>query len=101
MTKKTISNTGLADKPVIKPSANHTASTEEKVLVLAVTSRNGKVVITPFDMENEVDDQNPLSDAERQLFEKSHAEFTENKGSCEKALQALLTMFSGQLPREK
>ena len=98
---KQINNTGLADKPVIKSSANQADSTDERVLVLAVSNRNDKVVITPFDLESEGDDQTPLSEAEQQLFEKSHAEFTEHKESCEKGLNALLTMFSRRLPREK
>lgn len=101
MSKKTISHTGLADKPVIKPSANQTASLENKVLLLAVTNRNGEFAISPLDLESEVDNQTPLTEAERQLFEKSHAEFTQHKGGVEKGLKALHAMFAGQLPREK
>ncbi len=101
MTKKAISNTGFADKPVIKSSVNQAARTQEKVLLLTVSNRNGNVVITPFDLENEVDDQTPLSEAERQLFAKSHAEFTQHQGAVENGLKALHTMFAGQLPREK
>ena len=101
MTNKTISNTGIADKPAIRPSANQTASTEEKVLVLAVTTRNGKVVITPLDLESEGDDQTPLSAEELRLFKENHAAFTQYQEGCEKGLKALHTIFAGRLPREK
>ena len=101
MTKKTISNTGIADKPAIRPSANQTASTEEKVLVLAVTTRNGKVVITPLDLESEGDDQTPLSAEELRLFKENHAAFTQYQEAVEKGLKALHTIFAGRLPREK
>ena len=96
-----MTNTGFADKPVIKSSASQTASTEEKVLLLAVTTRNGNTVITPLDLEPDGDDQTPLSEEEQRLFKKCHADFMQYQDGCEKGLQALYTMFAGQLPREK
>ena len=101
MAKNTISNTGLADKPMIKSSTNHTASTEEKVLLLAVTTRNDKLIITPLDLESEGDDQTPLSETEQRLFKKAHADFTQHQGDVEKGLQALHSIFAGRLYREK
>jgi hypothetical protein len=101
MTKRTLTNQGLADKPVIKVSANQTASTDEKVLLLAVTTRNGITVITPLDLESEGDDQTPLSQDEQRLFRENHAAFTQYQEGCEKGLKALHTIFAGRLPREK
>jgi|SRR5208282_3208733 len=101
MSKKTTTNTALADEPVMKSSANHTSSSEEKVLLLAVSTRNGTVVISPLDLESEGDDQTPLTEAEQQLFKKSYADFTQHQEAGEKALLALRTMFAGQLPRDK
>jgi hypothetical protein len=101
MTKKTINNTGIADKPVIKPSANQTASTEEKILLLAVTTRNGNNVITPLDLESEGDDQTPLSGEEQRLFKENHAAFAEHQQEFELGLKALHTIFAGRLYRER
>ena len=101
MNKRTISNTGPADKPVIKPSANQTASTKEKVLLLAVSTQNGKVVIAPLDLESEGDDQTPLSAEELRLFKDNHAAFTQYQEDVEKGLKALHSIFAGRLPREK
>ena len=101
MTKKILTNQRHADEPVVKSSANQTANTDEKVLLLAVTTRNGKIVITPLDLEFEGDDQTPLTGEEQRLFKKCHAEFTEHQQGVEEGLKALHTMFAGQLPREK
>jgi hypothetical protein len=101
MTKKTIINTGLADKPVVKVSANQTASTDEKVLLLAITTRNGTLIITPLDLESEGDDQTPLSEEDRRLFKEHHAAFTQYQEAVEKGLKALHATFARRLPREK
>ncbi len=101
MTKTIISNTGLADEPTIKSSTNQTASSNDKVLLLAVSISNDKVVITPLDLEFEVDDQTSLSAAEHLLFKKLHAEFVQHQESVEKGLKALHAIFAARMPREK
>jgi hypothetical protein len=101
MTKKTLTNQKHADEPVIKSPANHTASTDAKVLLLAVSTRNGKLVISPLDLESEGDNQTPLSESEQQLFKENHAAFTKYQEGFEKGLNALHTIFAGRLPREK
>ena len=101
MTTDEINNTGPTNEPSKQPSANHPAVISDKVLLLAVGLVEGKIVITPRDLEFETDDQTPLSKAEHTLFKRSQARFEQHRHGVEQGLQALHTIFAERLYREK
>ena len=101
MTPDAINSTGPADEPCKQSSANLPAAISDKVMLLAVGLVNGKLAITPLDLEFEADDQNPLSKAEHTLFKRSQAKFEQYRHGLEQGLQALHPIFAGRLYREK
>jgi hypothetical protein len=101
MNSAEINSTVPTDEPSKQSSANHVAPANDKVLLLAVGLVDGKLVITPRDLEFETDDQNPLSKTEQNLLKKSQATFDQHRHGFEQALQALLIIFAGRLHREK
>jgi hypothetical protein len=99
MTADQIKNIGPTDELSKQPSANLTA-TNDKVMGLAVGMRDGKIIITPVDLEFETDDQTHLSKAEHTLFKRSQAIIDRHRGGLAQALQSLHTIFAGRLYRE-
>jgi len=101
MTTDAKESTAPTDEPSKQSSANHSAVTSDKVLLLAVGLVEGKITITPIDLEFEIDDQSPLSTKEETLFKRSQAKFEQHRHGLEQALQALHPIFAGRLYREK
>jgi hypothetical protein len=101
MTTDDIKSTSPADETSKQSSTKHPAATNDKVMVLAVGLVDGKVVITPIDLEHATDDQSPLSKAEITLFKRSQAKFEQYRNGLEQALQALYPIFAERLYREK
>jgi hypothetical protein len=85
----------------MKRTASEAAGPEEKVLLLAVSIRDGKAIITPLDLESEGDDQTPLSEQEQQLFKQCQADFSQCREAFERGLRALYGIFAGRLCRDK
>jgi hypothetical protein len=83
-------------------AAARTKPTETKVMVLAVhPDAEGKLVITPIDIEHEQDDQSELSSGETETGANMLVAYRANGAAMNKALEAPHILFDQRLYRER
>jgi hypothetical protein len=70
-----------------------------KIMVLAVQELNGKLVITPIDVEHEEDNQTALSDEQERTRKAAHDALLVEQPAMEQALGHLYELFTDQLYR--
>ncbi len=73
-----------------------------KVMLLAVHhDADGKIVITPIDVEHEVDDQSDLTASEHAKQKGAVAAYRAGESAVQNGLDALFTIFDQRLYREQ
>ena len=98
-TSPTAPSTATATAATVKASVT---PVKTKVMVLAVhQDADGKLLLTPIDVEHVSDDQRDLSPAEMTTGANALVAYRKNEDAMKLAFEALYTLFSQRLYREK
>jgi hypothetical protein len=89
-------------KPDAGPLSQTAGAPDQKLMVVAICrSRDGRMVITPIDVEHDTDDLTPMSDAQMEVRKSLDQAFQSAQADMMKALGALHEIFSRRLYRNQ